>query len=111
MAALWLVSGLLGLFSDPAQYAAILAPLTQDPTLAFALAAGMSLIDLAIAAALIAGWRLKDMANVQLVMVIGYTLVLTLLAPGLWGDLFGGLLKNLPLIALLLVHRILEDER
>lgn len=111
LAALWLVSGLLGLLSDPAQYASILSPLTQHPTASFALAAGMSLIDLAIAAALVAGWRLKEMANVQLVMVIGYTLVLTILAPGLWGDLFGGLLKNLPLIALLLAHRVLEEER
>lgn len=84
--------------------------MTQTPALSFAVAAAMSVIDLAIAAALIAGWRLKEMADVQLVMVIGYTLVLTALAPGLWGDLFGGLLKNVPLIALLLVHRIVEEE-
>jgi hypothetical protein len=68
-------------------------------------------LDLVIAAALLAGWRLKDLADVQLVMVAGYTLMLTFLAPGLWGDLFGGLLKNIPLVALILVHRILGEER
>lgn len=111
LAALWLISGLLGVFSDPAQYVAILEPLTDNQTLAAALAVGMSLMDLAIAAALIVGWRLKELANFQLVMVIGYTLVLSVLAPDLWGDPFGGLLKNIPIIALIVVHRILEEER
>ncbi len=111
LAALWLISGLLGLFSDPASYAAILEPLTANPAVAAGLGIGTSLMDLAIAAALMTGWRLRDLANVQLFVVAGYTLVLTFLAPGLWGDLFGGLLKNIPLIALILVHRILEEER
>ncbi len=111
LVALWLTSGLLGLFADPAQYSALLAPLTDNQTLVSALAATTSLIDLAIAGALVVGCRLKDVAHAQLAMVIGYTLVLTVLSPALWGDLFGGLLKNLAVIALILVHRILEEER
>jgi len=70
-----------------------------------------SLADLAIAVALFIGWRLRAMAMVQLAMVIGYTAILTVLAPALWGDPFGVLLKNLPIIALILVHRVLEEER
>lgn len=111
LAALWLISGLLGLFNDAARYAAILEPLARNQAVAEGLGIGTGLMDLAIAAALMTGWRLKDLANVQLVMVVGYTLVLTFLAPGLWGDLVGGLLKNIPLIALILVRRILEEER
>ncbi len=111
LAVLWLVSGLLGLFADPARYVAIFAPITENQTFATALAVLTSLIDLAIAAALLLGWRLKAVADVQLVVVLGYTAALSLLSPALWGDLFGGLLKNLPIIALILVHRILEEER
>jgi uncharacterized protein YbjT (DUF2867 family) len=108
---LWLTSGLLGLLSNPERYSSVLGPITENPNFSAALAMSMSLIDLAIAAALVIGWRLKGLANIQLVIVIGYTVALTLLAPTLWGDLYGGLLKNLPIIALILVHRFLEEER
>ncbi len=111
LAVLWLVSGLLGLFAEPARYIAILAPITESQSFATALAVSTSLLDLAIAAALLFGWQLKAIANVQLFIVLGYTVALSLLSPGLWGDLFGSLLKNLPIIALILVHRILEEER
>ncbi len=111
LALLWLVSGLLGLFGDAAQIHQVLAPLTGDASLSEALARVMGALDLAIALALILAWRLKFMAAVQLTLVLGYTLGLSLVAPGLWGDLFGGLLKNLPIIALILVHRVLEQER
>lgn len=44
-------------------------------------------------------------------MVLGYTLGLTLIAPALWLDPFGGLLKNLSIFALLLAHLALAEER
>ena len=111
LVALWLASGLLGVFADPARYLAALEPLTSDPATAIALATAMGVIDLALAGTLFAGWRLKELAIVQLALVAGYTSVLTVLDPGLWGDPFGGLLKNIPILALIVVHRILEEER
>jgi uncharacterized protein YbjT (DUF2867 family) len=105
LAAMWLVSGLVGLLADPAGYAHLIAPLP-----AF-LGKVMGVVDLAIAGALLAGWRLKLMANLQLVLVAGYTVGLTVLAPSLWAELTGGLLKNIPILALLAVHRVLEEER
>ena len=44
-------------------------------------------------------------------MVAAYTVILTLLSPGLWLALFGPLLKNLPILALITVDRILGEER
>lgn len=44
-------------------------------------------------------------------MVAGYTSGLTLIAPALWAEPIGGLLKNLPILVLILIHRILEEER
>ena len=111
LVALWLTSGLLGIFANPERYLAALAPLTIDPTTASGFATVMGVIDLAIAGALFAGWRLKGLAIVQLALVAGYTLVLSILDPGLWGDPFGGLLKNIPILALIVVHRVLEEER
>lgn len=111
LAMLWLVSGLLGLFAGAGFFVSVLSPLISSEFAAIAIAITASLADLAIAAALFIGWRLRAMAMVQLAMVIGYTVILTVLAPALWGDPFGVLLKNLPIIALILVHRVLEEER
>ena len=111
LAALWLVSGLSGLFGNSADGLAGVGPFADNQALASALVVFSSLVDLAIAAALVIAWRLRLVANLQLLVVIGYTLALTLLYPALWGDLFGSLLKNIPIMALILVHRILEEER
>ena len=111
LALLWLISGVLGWFADPVSYAHLLAPITDDPSIVQTLGRAMSLVDLAIAGCLVAGWRLKQLAIIQLALVLGYTFGLTLLAPSLWGDLVGGLLKNIPILALLCVHRVLEEER
>lgn len=111
LAILWLVSGLLGLFGDPATFARLLASLTQDQLVVTTLVTAMSLVDLTIAAALILGWRLKLFAGIQLVVVLGYTLAIAIFAPDLWGDPLGSVLKNIPILALLLVHRVLEQER
>ena len=111
LAALWLVSGLLGLFGNPAHGLAAFGPIVGNQALASALVVSLSLVDLAIAAALVMAWRLRLVANLQLLMVVGYTVALTAFYPALWGDLYGGLLKNIPIMALILVHRILEEER
>lgn len=111
LALLWLVSGLLGLFGDPVVFERLLAPLTQNQTMITVMVTGMSLVDLAIAGALFLGWRLRLFANIQFVVVIGYTLAIAVVAPSLWADPLGSVLKNLPILALLLVHRVLEQER
>ena len=60
---------------------------------------------------LVLGWRLGLMAWIQMAMVLGYTVGPSLLAPVMWGDLFGSLLENIPILVLVLVHRVLEEER
>ena len=67
--------------------------------------------DLALGLALLRDWRPKRVAQAQIALVAVYTAGLTLIAPGLWLDPFGGLLKNLPVLALLLVHLALAEER
>lgn len=108
LALLWAVSGFVGLISNPAAYEAVAAALGDAAT---PVAIAFSLVDLAIAAALVRGWRLKLVADVQMALVLAYTLGLGLLAPALWSDPFGGLLKNIPILVLVLVHRVLEEER
>jgi uncharacterized protein YbjT (DUF2867 family)/uncharacterized membrane protein YphA (DoxX/SURF4 family) len=110
LALLWAVSGLLGLLLPAQEVLAAAGDALPGPA-ALALGRAGGVLDLAIAAALLAGWRPRLMAWVQLAVVAGYTAGLTLLTPALWLDPFGALLKNLPILALLLVHRVLEEER
>lgn len=108
---LWLVSGLLGLWTLRSFALPLLDAAGFPPILATAMALGASLLDLAIAGLLAANWRPRLTVAVQLAVIAGYTLALTVIAPHLWGDPFGPLLKNLPILVLVLVQRILAEER
>ncbi len=108
---MWLLSGLVGLFLPPERFLDGLSgvPLSGQALTVAARAAG--LIDLAIAFGLLTAWRLPRLAWVQLGMVGSYTLVFGLMAPMLWLDPYGGLLKNIPILCLICAHLILEEER
>ena len=107
---LWLVSGIVGLLALPAS--SIYFSTLGIPAGAHAfLAAAVSLVDIAIGLMLALRLAPCSIFRLQLLMVTGYTLALTLAAPALWLDLFGPLLKNFPILALILIDRILEVER
>jgi len=103
LAALWLWSALLGLTLPASAFPEVDAP---------ALLARLGgVADLALGMALLRNWRPRATALAQLALVAAYTLGLTLLAPALWLDPFGALLKNLPILALILIHLALAEER
>lgn len=105
---LWAISGAIGL-GTPA--AAIAGQFPMLGALAAPVGYGASIVDLAIAALLLTGRWPRLAFAAQLIMVIGYTLALTLAQPQLWANLYGPLLKNLPIVALILVQRVLQEER
>lgn len=108
---MWLLSGLVGLCLPPERFLDGLngVPLSgQALTMA---ARGAGFVDLAIAFGLLAAWRLPRLALFQLAMVGSYTLAFGLMAPSLWLEPYGGLLKNIPILCLIWVHMILEEER
>lgn len=109
LAVMWLASAALGLFLPLAAFATQVAALPEG--LALALARGGGLADLALGLLLLRNIAPRPVALAQLLLVGGYTLGLTLIAPALWLDPFGGLLKNLPVLALILIHLALAEER
>lgn len=108
LAALWLGSGLLGLLTPTDHFVPGL-PLPEG--LATILARDFGLVDLGLGLALLRNWRPRAVALAQIALVLAYTVGLTLLAPFLWLDPYGGLLKNIPVLALLLTHLTLVEER
>jgi uncharacterized protein YbjT (DUF2867 family) len=108
---LWLGSGLAGLLASPPSIHAVLSSLSLGETMAEFLGRGASLIDLAIAALLVWGRAPQFTFLVQTAMVVCYTVLFTFINPSLWVGLFGPLLKNIPILALIAVDRILAEER
>lgn len=108
---LWLGSALAGVLAPVASYAMVDAAFSSLGLPSRPLALGFSGVDLLIAAALLARWRPRWMAAIQMAVVAGYTILLTVLAPALWLEPFGALLKNLPILALIGVWLVLEEER
>ena len=111
LALMWLVSGVIGLTQPATDFLPLVAGSGVPDTLLIWLARLGGAADLVIALALLRGWRPRLLALVQAAMVLGYTAAFTLLAPALWLLPLGGLLKNLPILALIALLCVLEDER
>lgn len=110
LALMWLVSGIVGLLQPPA--------LAESTLAVFGLASAASavvwatcLVDIAIGLALLVRWRPGAIAAIQVAVIAGYTAVLTVAMPALWGDPFGPLLKNLPVVAAVLALAAIERDR
>ncbi|HJT05453.1 MAG TPA: NAD(P)H-binding protein [Stellaceae bacterium] len=110
LATLWLGSGLVGLVvpisSSAAELLAVASPAFR--TLLVWLSCGL---DIAVGVALVARWRPRVTAGVQIGAIVTYTAILSLLRPALWLDPFGPLLKNLPIIAAVLALGAIENDR
>ncbi len=111
LVAMWWGSALVGVLAVPQQYGGVdqaMAALGLD---ARTIALAFSILDLAIGTAVLARWRPRLTGLIQLAVVAGYTMGLTLLAPALWLDPFGALLKNLPVLSAIVLSMVLEEER
>lgn len=108
---LWLASGVLGLTLPASDFLPLIhgTPVPENALIFMARLGGV--VDLGIALALLRGWRLHLMGWVQLGMVAAYTVTFSVLAPALWLLPLGGLLKNLPILALIAVWMVLEREK
>ncbi|KIF80650.1 SDR family oxidoreductase [Noviherbaspirillum autotrophicum] len=99
----WMVTGLLSLGLYPvADSLAMLGQVGLHGTVAHVALYGAALLDCAFGVATLAIpgralWRL------QIALILGYTAIITLFLPYYWLHPFGPVLKNLPILALLVV--------
>jgi uncharacterized protein YbjT (DUF2867 family) len=107
IALLWLASGVIGLLQPAAWLDPLLARLGLGAPFAWA----TCVMDIAIGVAVLVRWRPALLAAIQLAVVAGYTVVLSIAVPALWLDPFGPLLKNLPIMAAIVALAALERER
>jgi uncharacterized protein YbjT (DUF2867 family) len=108
---LWVASGVLGLAYGSGATASLVQRLALPASWAEPLKIGSSLLDFAMAGLLLADRRGAMATIAQLVVALGYTIVLGIALPALWLDPFGPLLKNLPILAAILVNGAISDRR
>lgn len=111
LSALWLVSGLIGLFLPAEDFLPLFAQSGLSENLIVATARIGGVADLALGVALLLNLRPRLTGIAQLALVLAYTVGLTVVTPAEWLAPFGGLLKNIAILPLILAHLALTEER
>ena len=102
VAAVWIVTGILSLGLYPvADSYALLARVGVGPAWAPLALYGAALLDLALGVGILLLQRRRWLWIAQIVLMLGYTAIITWRLPEYWLHPFGPILKNLPLLAAL----------
>jgi uncharacterized protein YbjT (DUF2867 family) len=109
LAFLWIASAMVGMTTAPNMALAQLPALPES--LVRPLAIATSTLDFALGALLAFGVRIRMVLTLMLLMVLGYTLVISVMEPSHWLDPFGGVLKSVVVAAVLGALLILEPRR
>jgi hypothetical protein len=109
VAIVWVGSGVVGFSISDAVAAATLPD--WPPAFVHAVAMLCSLADLVLGFVLLTGWRTRAVLILMLTMVLAYTLLIGVARPMHWLDPFGGLLKNLSIVALIVALLALDTDR
>jgi uncharacterized protein YbjT (DUF2867 family) len=112
LAAFWILSGLIALAPSATLLAgSIFAHLGIDPALARPVVWGSAALDVVAGVLfLVPGW-VRRAGMLQLAIAAAYLIGLSIVAPGLWFDPFGALLKIVPLMAATLVVMAWQEKR
>lgn len=108
LAVMWLVSALVGSLAGLPLAEETVAALGLSQDLAMPVVVLTCLLDLAIALLILLG---RETTALQLAVIIGYTLALSIVRPALWLDPLGPLLKNLPILGAVLCYGVLGTPR
>lgn len=103
LAFLWIFTAITSLGWGKSIGYDVLANIHLTDTLAEAVIIAGSLLDFCLGLWLLSGWRQKQCYATQIIVILLYTLLLTLIEPNFWLHPFGVLTKNLPILALLVI--------
>lgn len=109
LAGVWLASGIAGLLMNESVRLEAVAALGLEPTSGTRLALAASVVDMVLGALLLWDRLAVPVAWLMLGSVAVYSLVLGGLAPQLWLDPWGGLVKNAVIFVALLVFLVLAE--
>jgi hypothetical protein len=101
LAFLWLFTGLTSIFFSPEVGYEILASTNISGTLADISVLGGGVLDIALGLWLLTSIKLKLCCLTQIVVIVTYTLLLTLIDASFWLHPFGPITKNIPILVLI----------
>jgi uncharacterized protein YbjT (DUF2867 family) len=108
IALVWIVTGILSLGIYPVEHSyALLARVGITGALAPVVLYAAALLDLALGIAILLMRRRILLWRLQMALIVGYTLIISVALPEYWLHPFAPVLKNLPLLAgILLLHEL-----
>lgn len=101
LAFLWIFTALTSTFFDPESGHNILALANITGYFSDLLINLGSLVDLTIGIWLLTGRQLKLVCWLQIIIILSYTVLLTIITPIYWLHPFGPITKNIPLLVLI----------
>src|SRR4051812_35112412 len=99
LALFWIVSAITGLLDLRGWSVLLVSQLPIGMGIALALLGTACLVDAVVAILLFRAWRPRRLAALQLVLILVYTAIATILFPSLWMEPLGPLLKSIPIAA------------
>jgi uncharacterized protein YbjT (DUF2867 family) len=109
LALLWIFTGIVSAFFYPVEQSyTLLQQVGIGETLAPLFLYGAAALDLLLGLALLLRYRLVTVARLQIAIILGYTLVISVALPEFWLHPYGPVSKNLPLLVATLVMLQLE---
>jgi len=111
LSVIWLVSAVSGFAADAEQFKPILSAAGFAAGWHSALVMVTSMLDMVLGLLMLIRFKESLVLWLMLLSSIGYSSVLGVMAPELWLDPLGGLLKNLAVIPLILAYMVLRNPR
>jgi len=112
VAAMWLCAGIVSLGPYPVQDSlSLLRSIGVSAALAPILLFGSAALDILFGLLTLLPRRPPGLWSAQIAVVVIYTLIISFELPQLWLEPFGPIVKNLPILALLVLLQQLEDRR
>jgi uncharacterized protein YbjT (DUF2867 family) len=112
VAFMWIIAGIVSVVPPTLdQSLALLREIGVSPGLAPLMLAGAAALDIALGVLTLLPRRPRLLWAAQILLVLVYTLIISVFLPGLWLEPFGPVAKNVPILALLLLLHHLESRR
>lgn len=109
VAFIWLATGLISMFFSADQGYELLRQVGVAGPLAQVALYGTAALEVVLGLATAAGWKVRWMGAFQIVLMAGFTAILSAGIPALWWHPFGPLTKNVPLLGATLAMMALEE--
>jgi hypothetical protein len=109
VAFIWLATGLISMFVSADHGYELLRQVGITGPLATLSLYGTAILEVFVGLATAVGWRVRWMGTIQIVLMLGFTAILTMGIPALWWHPFGPLTKNVPILGATLAMMALEE--